>query len=163
MGNFKNVEELLNYMAVCEEPEPITAESTLNAYRLLQLACLEIRYYVEELMLDEQFFFDLIVPLEDLKVCNITDEDVSFELIRLPFGTFTTNVWNKLRDDKDNPVFKILEYFSFNVRGIHNILSMHGVDPKTIVTVELLNEHKIMDTYALHSYVGIFDNYSDFI
>lgn len=163
MSRFRNVEALRNFVPIYEEAEPIRYEDVLEAIRMLELAYLDIEYYIKELMHGEQCLVKLIFPLHDFKICNIVSNDVEDEIFQFSFGSFSLNVWNKIIVDKDNPLLQLLEYFEFYSRGIRNLLAMQGVDTEQLITFDLLDKYKIVDIFSLHSYIGVYDDFQYFI
>lgn len=158
---YVNVNELIDFMAVCSEPIEMTEEDILSKFALIQRVKAEIELYISELMGTEPYLYEIVLPLGKIKNNSITVSD-SGEIIRFPFGMFSVNLWKKLLENKDNPVFKVLTYLEFNVKGMQNLLETKGVNPKQFVTVNLLNEHKIMDIFCLHSFMNIYLNATDY-
>lgn len=163
MSCFKNVEVLRNFHPIYEEPEPMSHEDVLNAFKVLKNAYKDVEDYLTELMSDEQGLVELVLPFHDFKICNIVSSDMADEIFQFSFGTFSLSLWNKLVVDKNNPVFQLLEYFEFYVRLLQNLLAMQGFDIETLVTVEVLNEYQIMDIFSLHNYIGVYDDFQYFI
>lgn len=156
---FKNVEKLMNFMVVCEEPGDEKLKGVmLEIFPLLQRVRLEVALYLTELMGNEPFYFDLVYPFETICMSN-TDNKELLEIVMLPCGTFSMNVIEKLLADVDNPVMQILNYFEFNSRGLRNIMAMHGVSGH--ISLEMLKEHKILDVLSLHSCVNIYEGAVD--
>lgn len=161
----KKIEELREFLSVCESPNPLTPQDIEAAFDLLQAAKNEARQYMLELMNGKPSHCRVTMPVGDLEVFSIDKKEVEelddIELIHLPFGVFSLNLWQELLKDKNNPLFQILDYFEFNTRGIRNILAMHGVEPSVIIDCDLLNEHDIMDIYSLHSYENVYRDVFD--
>lgn len=159
---YANVNELIDFTAVCSEPIEMTEEEILSKFALIQRVKAELELYISELMGAEPYLYEVVLPLGKIKSNSITVGN-SGEIIRFPFGMFSINLWEKLLADKDNPVFKVLTYFEFNVKGIKSLLVNQGVNPKQFVTVSLLNKHKITDIFSLHSFINVYDNASDYL
>ena len=167
---FENVQKLRKFLSVCEMPDPISSKDIEDAYNLLQATKEELKAYISELMKGKTFSCRIIMPAGDLQECGFDDSadlvtavNNTEESIHLPFGSFSMNLWQELLKDKDNPVFQVLNYFEFNVRGIRNTLVMHGVPAKTAITCNLLNEHDIMDIFSLHSYENVYRDIFSYI
>lgn len=163
MSRFRNIEALRNFIPVYEKAEQTDLQDCTEALRLVRMAYLELEYYFKELMFDESYFVELILPHEEFKICTFYEDFVDEEYITLPFGTFTSNVWNKLLADENNPLFQLLEYFEFHTRLLHNLVGMYGVGNEQFITYDVLQKYQIEDMYSLHTYVGIYDEYWKFI
>lgn len=163
---FENVQKLRKFLSVCEMPDPISSKDMENAYNLLDAAKEEMKSYILKLMEEQTFSCRIIMPagvLQEFGFNDSADIHTTEESIHLPFGSFSMNLWQELLKDKENPVFQVLEYFEFNTRGIRNILTMHGVSDKEVITCDLLNEHDIMDIFSLHSYENVYRTVSEYI
>lgn len=163
MSRFRNIEALRNFIPVYEKTEPMDMQDCKEALRTLKLAYLDIEYYFKELMFEESYFVELILPFEQFEICTFYEDYVDEEYVTFPFGTFTLNVWNKFIVDKENPLSQLLEYFEFYSRGIRNLLAMQGFDTEQLITNDVLNEYQIEDVYSLHTYIGIYDEFQYFL
>ena len=124
-------------------------------YNMLAHVREELANYIEETMRSNSYIFELILPLENISYFNLIDEEV----VKLPFGMFSVNLWEKLLEDKENPVFKVLSYFE---DCIHILRSNLGIGKYEVIVLDSLNKRGIIDVYSLHSYVGVFENISNY-
>lgn len=156
MFQLENVEKLLGTLSVDEKHDDISASEVQSAYELLSRVKAELVYYIKQLMSDDaNYIFTVTMPFDAVSVYS---DDIGLELIHLPFLVASKNVWGRLKGDKDNPVFKVLDYFYLNVSWIRNKLSLYGVPYDVVLTRELLDEYKIFDLYSVYSYESMYTN-----
>lgn len=159
MFQLENVEKLLGTLIVDEEADDVSVSEVQSAYELLGRVKAELVYYIKQLMPDdENYIFTVTMPVDAVSVVNVYSDDIGLELIHLPFLVASKNVWGRLKEDKDNPVFKVLDYFHLNVHWIRTKLSLYGVPYDVVLTRELLDEYKIFDLYGIYSYESVYAN-----
>lgn len=159
MFQLENVEKLLGTLIVDEEADDVSVSEVQSAYELLGRVKAELVYYIKQLMPDdENYIFTVTMPFDAVSVVNVYSDDIGLELIQLPFLVASKNVWGRLKEDKDNPVFKVLDYFYLNVHWIRTKLSLYDVPYDVVLTRELLDEYKIFDLYGIYSYESMYAN-----
>lgn len=159
-----SIERMLDTMVVCEDNSPFSAEDLRAKWLILESAKVQALDWLQENFKEgDVYYFSFVCPKGD--ILDISSEALmtEVEMIYLPFGSFSMNVWNKLREDKKNPLFTMLMFFEFQVRGIRNILAMHGVSPFDYITEDLLKEHGIQDAYGLYAFENIYKDVSEYI
>lgn len=162
--NFSNVENLLGTLLVCEDADKLSLVDMQDAYALLKQVKLELTDYIKQLVSStEPYIVDLKMPLDSVHTINLDNINPDLIILHLPFGTISLNVWQKLKENLDNPVFKVLRYFSDNVKCIRDILTMYGVADSVPLTRELLEEYKIFDLYGLHEYENAYKDFDKYL
>lgn len=152
-----NIEKLSKMLIVCDEPEEITQEQYQEYFQTMSNCKREVAGYIYQIMGSEPFYFKLYMPSMDIKCVKTaqTCTDISSELVYLPFGIFSLNVWSKIRNT-DNPVYQLLKCLDFDTRAIRTWLSVKGVSYDTEITTKLLNEYNILDVFSLHSFDKVY-------
>ena len=161
--NFLNIERLLSITAVSSERTSLSETEVMSAWQARLLARNELMVYLATYLGDEPVQCYVTFPFDDIEV-TVTNEDIQFdsEFIYLPFGWFSLNLWDALRKDKNNLLFKVLRYLSWNVDLIVRSLDSATATEEPI-TGELLSEQGIMDIFSLHSYIGVYENIDKWI
>lgn len=152
-----NIEKLRNLLIVCDEPEEITQEQYQEYFQTMSNCKQEVISYISQIMGCDQYYFKLYMPSKNAECTHITQNktDISSELVYLPFGVFSLNVWSKIRNT-DNPVYQLLQCLDFDTRAIRTWLSAKGVPDDTDITTKLLNDYNILDVFSLHSFEKIY-------
>lgn len=166
MVDYKDVDDLCDFMSVCEILAQEHCINNARARNLLQRAVLGVDDYIMSVMDGEPYQFTLTVPsLETLKFGDNGFKQVEepSEMIFFPFGSFSVNVWSRLCDDTDNPLFKMLRYFYKCVRCIRQMLDFMGVDSNAVLTDDLLISCGIEDAFGIHRYEHIYLSVPDII
>lgn len=163
---FNNVDKLLSVAAVCNDCESVSESTLKAAWKARLFARNELMVYLVTYLGDEAVQCYVTFPFDDIEVTVLNEEHpFDSEFIYLPFGWFSLNLWNALLQDKNNLLFRVLRYFSWNVEQISNYLEASGVelDAGACVTSELLSERGILDIFSLHSYIGVYKNVDNWI
>lgn len=97
-----NVEKLLSIQGVVKgHPQQVVENNLLNLVKE------ELDIWVEERMGNSPYVFGLILP----NTTSLPDKTKNIETVMKSFGIFSVNLWEILINDKDNPVFKVVQYF----------------------------------------------------
>ena len=152
------VEKFRDMLIVCDNPEEFTESQYQEYFRVLSDVKSELVSYIGRIMGTEPYYFKLYAPSKNVEAAQLNSNgtDSTMELIYLPFGVFSVNVWRKIRiADNDNPVYRLLECMDFDTRAIRMFLSVRDINPDYITT-EVLNEYGILDIFSLHSFEHIY-------
>lgn len=153
------IERLSNMLIVCDEPEDVSHNQYKEYFQTMSNCKQEVVRYISSLMGSDQYYFKLYMPSVNAECTQITPNktDECLELIYLPFGVFSLNVWGKIRNT-DNPVYKLLKCLDYDTRAIRTWLSAKGVPDDTNITTKLLNEYNILDVFSLHSFEKVYSD-----
>ena len=162
--NFRNVEALLGTLLVWEDADELSVIDMQVAYDTLKRVKVELTSYIKQLINStEPYIVDLRMPLDSVHTINLDNINPDLVILHLSFGTISLNVWQKLKENLSNPVFKVLRYFSDNVKCIRSILTMNGVDDFAPITKELLDEYRIFDLFDLYEYENAYKDFDKYL
>lgn len=139
------VDELCKMVAVCGAGNDVTYTPYEKAVNLFQRAVLEVEDCILELMQDSDEAYEYAVILPNLSDNGVEiaflhgkggNDEAFLEPVFFPFGVFSVNLWRKFCKLQDNSLFKLLRYFSKNVRCMRSILSMAGYDDNMPISVD---------------------------
>ena len=153
---YEKLEKLLEFSSILSEDVHLSSEErddmfiddVYDAYDLFDAGVSEAMGYVSRLAREEDDICKVIIPKGDWYIGG--DRDVlalkswlgEKEIIYLPFGYFTANLWKKLKRDSDNPLFQLLRYFERCIKYIREIaLRIEGVEQDTLLTSSMLEEY----------------------
>ena len=154
---YEYTNQLIHSKAVIIDKNSLTEKELLGFYDLMANTKDEVIEYIRKMMKFEPYIYELDLPLGKIRDTGLSVSDE--ELVKLPFGTFSLNLWRKLTEDKENPVYKLLFYLDFSLTYLRVILS---VGRKGVITLDILNERGIIDVYSLHSYNGVYDGIDEY-
>ena len=167
---FEKLEELCNFPIVCGVTFEMSEQELEDAYILFDTGVSEAMSYVTRLAGEDNDICKVVIPMGDWYIGGDSNMLSSKpwlgeqEIIYFPFGYFTANLWNKLNEDKDNPLFRLLKYFESCTHYLRaTALMCEGVEPDTLLTCKVLEECGMLDMFALHCYENVYKNVSDFI
>lgn len=153
---YKYIEELINTEVIITDRAIIPMCEVINMLSNLADVEREIECYLDNLMGDEEFVFELVLPLKSVMHYGA----IGIEVVRLPFGSFSINLWEELLADKDNPIFKLLRYFEDSIENLRKVLN---TDNYGVITMKDLNDNQIIDIYSLHSYIDVYKDIDKYI
>ena len=148
------VERLMDMLCVYDSLEEVVYQ---DYFKVLNDVKTELADYVSREMQSEPYYFKLYLPTKNVEVAQINSSS-ALELIHLPFGVFSLNVWQKLGVSDGNPFYQLLRYLDFETRGIRTYLSVRNVDSHAVITTEMLNEYGILDIFSLHSFEHVYSD-----
>lgn len=166
------VDELCQMVAVCGAGNDVAYTPYEKAVNLFQRAMLEVEDCILELMKDTDEAYEYAVILPNLACAGVEiaflhgkggNDDALLEPVFFPFGVFSVNLWEKLSKLQDNPLFKLLRYFSKNVKCIRSILSMAGYDDNKPISENRMEWYDIYDVFGLYRYEHIYESVTDYI
>lgn len=163
---YEGIEKLLDTMSVCNDCDGLPESEVEAAWLARLMARNELIVYLSNYLGDEPVQCYVTFPFEDIELTVFSEEKTfDSEFIYLPFGWFSCNLWEALKKDRNNLLFKVLRYFSWNATVIVHYLAMDGVDliDGNIITSEFLNEHAILDIFSLHSYIEVYKDIDKYI
>lgn len=154
---YEYTNRLIHSEVIITDKSSLTEKELVGFYDLMANTKDEVIEYIRKLMKLEPYVYELDLPLGKIRDTGLTISDE--ELVKLPFGTFSLNLWQKLTEDKENPVYKLLFYLDFSLTYLRSVLV---VNRKGVITLDTLNERGIIDVYSLHSYNGVYDGIDEY-
>lgn len=154
---YEYTNRLIHSEVIITDKSSLTEKELVGFYDLMANTKDEVIEYIRKLMKLEPYMYELDLPLGKIRDTGLTISDE--ELVKLPFGTFSLNLWQKLTEDKENPVYKLLFYLDFSLTYLRSVLV---VNRKGVITLSMLEEKGIIDVYSLHSYIGVYDSIDEY-
>ncbi|MDE7476666.1 MAG: hypothetical protein K2M91_01725 [Lachnospiraceae bacterium] len=154
----ETIERFREMLIVCDNPEEFTESQYEEYFQVLSDVKSDLVSYIGRIMNTEPYYFKLYMPSKNVEAAQLNSNGAGglMELVYLPFGVFSLNVWNKIcKADSDNPVYRLLEVLDFDTRAIRMFLSVRDAYPDYITT-EIINEYGILDIFSLHSFEHIY-------
>lgn len=146
-----SVSKLLDFPSVYEDAtlSEVDPSQAINIMRDVKVA---ISDYIDELAAQagKNYTFNLRFPC--ISLGSAKDDEV----IHLPFMDCSLWLWETMKKQSDNIVFKVVSYFYVNVLFIRVKLDMYGYSNELPITADVLDEYHIVDLFGVYAYEMVF-------
>lgn len=161
--NYEGINTLLDTLAVYNIGDDLPESEITAAWKALLMAKNELTEYLTNYLGDEPVQCCVIYPAGNIEIIKLLDDkEFNLDFIYLPFGCFSANLWNALREDKDNWLFKVLTYMSWYAVGV-TFCFAEGFEVYEVITKKMVEEHAVWDIFSLRSYYNVYKDVDTYI
>ena len=156
-----SIDDFLAFKAIRKDNEPLNLGDAKKGYEVLHKARVEIKEYIESLMGSDYYLFEMHLPAGTLLIDklnrNCIKSDSQVEMVYLPYMNGSSNIIQALKHEgSDSPVYRVAAYLHDCVAELRDLVTIQGVSPESLITIDMLNEYRIMDIFSIHSFEFIY-------